>query len=365
MPAAEQSHHATQDPDLIVAGPEGLACAAGAFHVDPWKPVPLAVVTHAHADHATPGCGRYITTPRTAAFMRTRFGGDPEITELEFGHPVDLNGVRVSLHPAGHTPGSAQVRLEHDGRVWCVTGDYKRDADTTSEPFELVECDALITESTFGLPIFRWPDAAEVAADINAWRQKNAEEGATSVLLAYAFGKAQRVMALLDPSIGPIGVHGAVARLCAAYQDLGVSLPEWLHAKRETRDALKGAGTIVAPPSVAGSTWLRGFAGKGGVRTAMVSGWMTIRGRRRWRALDAGFVLSDHADWPGLLRTIEESGATRVGVTHGYAEPMARYLREVKGLDAFAVPTRFRGEDGGEENADDDRNDSPEEASTA
>jgi len=352
MPATAAQTDPHRPDDLVAAAPEGLACDAGGFHIDPWKPVPLAVVTHAHADHARPGCGRYIATPRTAAFMRARFGGDPDITELDFGTPIDLRGVRVSLHPAGHTPGSAQVRLERDGRVWCVTGDYKRDHDTTSEPFELVPCDALITESTFGLPIFDWPDPERVAEDLNRWRRDNADRGATSVLLAYAFGKAQRVLSMLDPGIGPIGVHGAVARLNRAYADLGVGLPDWIHASRDTRDELRGRGTIVAPPSVAGGTWLRPFAGPGGLRTAMVSGWMTIRGRRRWRALDAGFVLSDHADWTGLLRTIEQTGAQRVGVTHGYAEPMARYLRECRGLDAYVVPTRYQGEDGANDDGD-------------
>jgi putative mRNA 3-end processing factor len=345
---------------LIAADPRGLRCELGGFHVDPWRAVPLAVVTHAHADHATNGCDRYIASPRTCALLRSRLGPNIAVEPLPFDQTLTLGSTRISLHPAGHVLGSAQVRIQSliDDHICCVSGDYKITPhtitpDSSCEPFELVPCDTFITESTFALPVFRWPDPQSVADEINAWRADNAANGRTSVLLGYSLGKAQRILSILDPSLGLIGVHGAIHKLNAVYTELGISLPHTVHATKDNAAELKGA-TIVAPPSVAGAggtTWLRQFAGPEGLRTAMVSGWMTIRGRRRWRSHDAGFVISDHADWQGLIDTIKATGATRIGVTHGYAEPFARYLREHCSLDSFVVPTRYTGEDGAEEAA--------------
>ena len=329
-------------PDLLVATPSGLACPAGGFHVDPVAPVDLAVVTHAHADHATAGSGAYLASPATAALLRARLGEARPIREVPFGERVELGGTAVSLHPAGHVLGSAQVRVEpaDGGPVWVVSGDYKVKADPTAEAFEAVPCDVFVTESTFALPVFRWDDPESVAAGMRAWWARNASRGRTSVIFAYSLGKAQRVVRALGDGPGPIGVHGAALKLCAVYRELGVALPDHVHASAETAPDLKGSGLIVAPPSQAGAPWLRRFAGPGGLRTASASGWMAIRGRRRWRALDEGFVISDHADWPGLLAAIEATGARRVGVTHGYATPFARFLREERGLDAFVLPTR-------------------------
>ncbi len=333
--------------DLLCNDGSGLCCAEGGFHIDPWAPVDRAVITHAHADHARGGSRCYLATPETAAIMRARIGADLNIETLPYGRTVRLGGVRVSLHPAGHVLGSAQVLLVPDrGPTWCVTGDFKREPDRTCEPFEQQRCDVLVTESTFGLPVFRWRPDAEIVRSINEWRAENAAAGRTSVLLGYALGKAQRLLASLDPTIGPIGVHGAVRNLCTIYESHGVPLPDTVHANAESAEMLRGVGTIVAPPSVLGGTWLRRFASpSGGMRTAMASGWMTIRGRRRWRGTDRGFVLSDHADWPGLLETVEHSGASRVLATHGYASELARYLRETRGLDAGVLPTRFGDED--------------------
>lgn len=337
--------HARQD--LIVPTDRGLWCEAGGFHVDPWRPVDLAVVTHAHADHAAPGCGRYVASANTVALMRSRMPGRIEADTPAFGERIRLGATTVSLHPAGHVLGSAQIRIEpDDGPTWVVTGDYKTQPDPTCEPFEPVACDVLLTESTFGLPIYRWPDPAGVFAEINAWWRANAEAGRTTVLLTYALGKAQRVLAGLDPSIGPIGVHGALRGPTDAYRRAGVRLPEVEHANESTAPALKGAGLIVAPPAASATAWIRKFKGPGGLRTAFVSGWMRVRGRRRWGSVDRGFVLSDHADWSGLLATVRASGARRVGVTHGSSEPLARYLAETMGLDTFVVPTRYLGEGG-------------------
>ncbi|MEM9372505.1 MAG: ligase-associated DNA damage response exonuclease [Planctomycetota bacterium] len=335
--------------DLIRLTDRGLFCEAGGFHIDPWKPVDVAVVTHAHADHVTSGCGRYIASANTIALMRSRMSGIGGSQTPAFGEAVRLGSTTVSLHPAGHVLGSSQVRVEPDGGgdIWCVTGDYKIEADPTCEAFELVPCDVLLTESTFGLPIYRWDPSEAVFDRINAWWRANAAAERTSVLLAYSLGKAQRVLGGLDASIGPIGVHGALLGPTAAYLEAGIQLPSIVHAKKENAGGLKGGGMIVCPPSASGSGWLRAFRGSGGVRIGMVSGWMRVRGRRRWQSVDTGFVLSDHADWDGLLATIRASGARRVGVTHGSSEALARFVRDVMGLDSFVVPTRFKGEGDG------------------
>ena len=319
----------------------GLYCPAGDFHVDPWSPVPRAVVTHGHADHARWGSEAYLTAARGVDVLRIRLGSEARIEGLRWGEARTLGSARVSFHPAGHILGSAQVRIEHRGQVCVVTGDYKRHADPTVTPFEPVRCDALVTESTFGLPVFRWPDPVGEMDELNRWWQRNREEGRTSLVYAYALGKAQRVLAGLDPAIGPILVHGAVETLLPAYESAGVLLPPVERATAETARANKGRAMVVAPPSAAGTPWVRKF---GPSRSAFASGWMSIRGFRRRRAGDRGFVLSDHVDWGDLLATVEESGATQVAVTHGYADVVARFLSEERGLDATALPTRFTGE---------------------
>jgi len=339
---------------LVRPDERGLACDAGAFHIDPWRPVPLAVITHAHADHARPGSGRYVCARDGEPLLRARMGKAARITPLDYGQPAVLRGpaaaAEVTLLPAGHVLGSAQVRVRAcegrtgDDRTWIVSGDYARLPNPTCQPFEAAACDVFVTESTFGLPIYRWPKPEDEFARLNAWWRDNARNGRTSVVLAYALGKAQRVLASLDTTIGPIGVHGAVDALLDGYRCAGVALPPVVRATGEGRDALRGEGLVVAPPSVMGTPWLRRLAARG-LRTAMASGWMAVRGRRRWRSVDAGFVLSDHADWPGLLDTIEATGARTVGVTHGSSEPLARFLRERRGLDAFAITTRYAGDD--------------------
>jgi putative mRNA 3-end processing factor len=330
--------------DLLIPTESGLYCPEGDFHVDPWKPVPRAVITHAHSDHAVFGCGSYLCAGRGSEVLRLRVGASADVQGAAFGQATAVGRARVSLHPAGHVLGSAQVRVEAPGHpVWVVSGDYKTEPDATCDAFEPVRCGVFLTESTFGLPIYRWPPVPIVAEQINAWWRSSAAEGVTTVVLAYSLGKAQRVLSLLDPSIGPIGLHGAPMRFDAAYRDAGINLPPVVHASHEHARLLKGGGLIIAPPAAAGSTWIRKFAGKGGLATGQVSGWMRVRGRRRWRASDRGFVLSDHADWDGLNRAIDATGAARVGVTHGYSGPLARWLRE-RGLESFVVPTRWEGE---------------------
>ena len=332
--------------DLIVLRPEGLYCPAGDFHIDPWRPVARAVITHAHADHARRGHGAYLATAVSEGVLRARLGSIA-LQGLAYGEAVHLNGVRVSLHPAGHVLGSAQVRVEHLGQVWVASGDYftsghTNDANTTCAPFEPVRCDCFITESTFGLPIYRWQPQVDVMAAINAWWQANAAEGRASLLMGYSFGKAQRLLAGVDPAIGPIAVHSAVVPLNDAYREAGVPLPPTQRLEELDAASVRRA-LVVAPPAVHGSAWTKRL---GEHSDAFASGWMQLRGARRRQGVDRGFVLSDHADWPGLQRAIADTGASRVIVTHGYEAVMVRWLQQ-QGLQAGSFRTAFGQDDAG------------------
>ena len=327
------------DMAILEPRPRGLYCPAGDFYVDPWSPVDRAVVTHAHADHARPGSSSYLISSEGEAVFRLRLGENANLQTVAFGDRVSIGDAIVSLHPAGHMLGSAQVRVETAEGVCVVTGDYKRDGDNTCSPFETVPCDVLVTESTFGLPVYRWPKPAAVAEEINSWWSANREAGVTSVLYAYAIGKAQRVLSILDSGIGPILTHGAIESGTEAYREAGVKLPETIIATGATRDQRRGA-MVLAVPGADGTPWLRRF---GTISTAMVSGWMRIRGVRRYRSVDRGFVMSDHVDWPALLQTVSDTGASRVLATHGYTGPVVRWFRD-QGLNADALETRFSGE---------------------
>lgn len=330
---------------LVELTDRGLYCRAGDFYVDPWGAVDRAVITHAHGDHAHPECARYLAATPGRGVLALRVGLDAEIQTLAYGERLVHHGVTLSLHPAGHILGSAQVRLEHAGEVWVVSGDYKLGADPTCAPFEPVACHCMITESTFGLPIYRWAPTAEVIADISRWWRANQEATRPSLLLCYALGKAQRVLAGLDPAQGPILVHGAIERYAQAYRAAGVRLAEATPVAVTKRGADVSRALILAPPSAFHTPWARRFRQP---VSGFASGWMRIRGARRRRAIDRGFVLSDHADWPELLTAIAASRAERVLVTHGYAPALARYLGE-RGLDACVLATQFVGEAGGEE----------------
>lgn len=308
---------------MLELRPEGLYCAAGDFFVDPWAPVPRAVVTHAHSDHACPGSRDYLTATSGRDLLRERV--DAPVQAADYGERLALGDTAVSLHPAGHILGSAQVRIEHRGEVWVVSGDYKLAPDSTCAPFEPLRCHTFVTESTFGLPVFRWAPEAHTLAEIHDWWRANRAAGKTSVLFAYALGKAQRVLAALDTSIGPYWAHDSVERYSRAYRAQGVAIPP-----QGDRD---GASLIVAHP---------GYEHRGPrVSTALVSGWMRIRGPRRRQALDRGFVLSDHADWPELLRAIDATNAATVWATHGFRAPLVRWLHE-HGREAVAVEARYR-----------------------
>jgi putative mRNA 3-end processing factor len=327
--------------DLITVTPRGLYCAAGDFYIDPWQPVPRAVITHAHGDHLRGGSAEYYLAAAGVGLAKLRLPADAKLHPLAYGERLDLNATCVSLHPAGHILGSSQVRVESGGRVWVVSGDYKRDPDPTCMPFEVVMCDVFISEATFALPAYRWIDTPAVAREILGWWQENRRRGVASVLFAYALGKAQRILAELSQlTDDSVFLHGAILALTDVYRARGVRMLPTLPATIAGRSDYAGT-LILAPPSAAGSTWMRRF---GEHRTGFCSGWMRIRGDRRRRGYDRGFVLSDHADWPSLIRTCRESRATRILLTHGYTDALCRYLRE-QGVDAAALRTEYGAEE--------------------
>ncbi len=330
--------------DLVELRPDGLYCAAGDFHIDPWQPVPRAVITHGHGDHARAGMGEYHCTDETLPILRWRLGEQRYVAHA-YGEAFELNGARVSLHPAGHVLGSAQIRVEAGGAVWVVSGDYKRQPDPTCAPFEVVPCDVFITEATFGLPVYRWPETPDVVAEIVDWRRQCARRGEAAVLFCYALGKAQRVLTELaarddardEP---PPLLHGAIAAGVEVYRGAGVAMVATeAVSEQRTRDGHAGR-LVLAPPSAMGTPWLRRFRR---AQQGFASGWMRIRGNRRRRNFDRGFVISDHADWPDLLRTIEQTGARRVIATHGDTDALVRVLVE-RGVAAEALRTAFGGE---------------------
>ncbi len=325
---------------LLELTPYGLYCPRGDFYIDPWKSVDRAVITHAHSDHARAGMRCYLASEPSGGILRHRLGHKIRLQLLDYGEQLDLDGLKLSLHPAGHILGSSQVRLEADGQVWVVSGDYKTGADATCRAFEPLACHTFVTESTFGLPVFNWSSQTTILADINDWWRSNRDQGATSLLFAYALGKAQRILSGLDASIGPILTHGAVENINACYRKQGVTLP---HTRPVSTIAdpsqFKGA-MVIAPPSANTGAWTRRFKDSS---RAFASGWMQIRGHRRRLGVDRGFVLSDHCDWPGLNRAIAATSAETVWVTHGYASELVRWLAG-RGQNAQVVPSRFSGE---------------------
>ena len=326
--------------DLIVATPQGLYCPAGDFHIDPWRPVARALITHGHSDHARFGSQNYLCHADTAPVLRRRLG-DVSIETLRYGARVEINGVTVSLHPAGHVLGSAQARIERAGEVWVASGDYKTEDDGVVAAFEPVRCHVFITEATFGLPIYRWRPQAQIVDEANEWWRANAAARRASVIYAYGLGKAQRLLATLDASIGPIFCHGAIEPMNEIYRAQGVRLPQTQRVSEASGKDAFAQALVIAPPSAAASPWMKRF---GDYSDAFASGWMQIRGNRRRRGVDRGFALSDHADWPGLLAAIHATGAERVYATHGASGALTRYLRE-SGLDARGLHTEYGGEE--------------------
>ena len=331
---------------MLIETAQGLYCPDGDFHIDPWGPVPRALITHAHGDHARFGSSAYLCSDDCAPLLRRRFGSEPVIESIGYGRPLTFGSTRVSFHPAGHVLGSAQIRIEGAAGVWVVSGDYKVAPDPTCAPFEPVACDTFITESTFALPIYRWDPAAAVIAEMLSWWESNRERELTSIVFCYTIGKAQRLLAeLARVTDRPVLVHGMMVPMIDVYRSAGVAMaPTQTLIDRPRGTSLAGE-LVLAPLSARGTPWMRRL---GDISDAFASGLMRVRGVRRQRAYDRGFVLSDHADWPALLDTITVTGAARVIATHGHAEPLARFLRE-QGLDSSVMRTAWEDEGGADD----------------
>lgn len=314
---------------------EGLYCSAGDFFIDAWRPVPLCIVTHGHGDHARYGHKHYLAANDSLEILKHRLGKNIAIQTLSYGEKIKVKNCWISLHPAGHILGSSQVRIETKEGVFVVSGDYKRASDPTCEPFEVVECDLFVTESTFALPVYHWEKNDVIAKEIYDWWQGNANEDHPSVLFCYALGKAQRILSILSPLTDrTVYLHGAIFPLSQIYESKGIKMAPFQAVSEQEKSKSFVKDLILAPPSAAGSPWLRRFPS---FRTASASGWMQIRGMKKRKGMDRGFILSDHADWDGLIRTISETKAGQILTTHGSGEVLARYLKEELGLDAFEL----------------------------
>ncbi|WP_029037582.1 ligase-associated DNA damage response exonuclease [Salinimicrobium xinjiangense] len=336
---------------LLCFDQNGIYCEPAGVYLDPWKPVDKAIITHGHADHSRWGHKQYITHHTNVPIIKHRLG-EIEVSGKEYGETFTINNVKFSLFPAGHIIGSSQVRVEHKGEVWVFSGDYKTEDDKLAVPFEPVKCHAFITECTFGLPAFKWLPQEQVMNDINSWWQQNQSEGKSSVLFGYSLGKAQRLLKFLDPAIGKIFTHGAIENMTEVLRPFA-DFPETIRITRETKKEEIRGGMVLAPPSAHGSTWIRKMVP---FETGMASGWMAFRGARRRRAVDRGFVLSDHCDWQGLLASIKATGCERVICTHGYTEIFCRFLNEI-GYDARTAETQYEGELAEMNSKSDDEND--------
>lgn len=318
---------------MLIMTSRGLYCPAGNFHIDPNGAVEHAVVTHAHSDHARRGAGRYYGAACGVDLVRARLGGKIDIRGYEYGQKFRLGAVDVSFHPAGHILGSAQVRLECGGEVWVASGDYKRDADPTCAPFEVVPCDVFVTEATFGTPAYQWAKGADLGREIADWWHANAERGVNSVLFAYSLGKAQRVLGVLQPHARkPVHCHPAAIPLNACYRDQGIALAPTVDLGEVPPDRELRGELFLVPQSFlqSGQAAILGEA----YETAFASGWMAGGGFGRADAYDRGFVMSDHADWNDLVRTVVETGARKVYVQHRGKGALVKHLRSL-GLQAF------------------------------
>ncbi len=318
--------------------PSGIYCPAGDFYIDPWRPVERALITHGHADHARKGHKYYLSTDIAAPVLKHRLG-HITLETLRYSEIRQIGSARVSFHPAGHVPGSAQIRIKVGGEAWVISGDYKLEDDGLSTAFDPVSCHSFVTECTFGLPVFRWQSQAQVFQEINKWWANNAANGIVSVVGAYGLGKAQRLLCGLDLSIGKVLTHGAIEGTNRVMRAQGIVLPETEQITPETDRKGNGSTLILAPPSALQSTWERRF---GDTSNAFASGWMGLRGVRRRRSVDRGFVISDHADWDGLNAAISATGAENIYVTHGYTDVFSKWLSS-KGYHSEVVPSRFTG----------------------
>lgn len=314
----------------------GIYCQQGDFYIDPWKPVNYAVITHAHSDHARWGNKHYLAHHLSKEILKYRLG-DISLETIAYNQTIIRNGVKISLHPAGHIIGSAQVRVEYEGEVWVVSGDYKLEDDGISTPFEPVKCHSFISECTFGMPVYTWKPQEEIFKGINDWWHQNHQQGKTSVLVGYSLGKAQRILQNLNLDIGKVYTHGVIQNTHDALIKNGISLKEtYKITASTTKEEIKG-NLVLCPPSAVGTPWMKKL---NPYSFGYCSGWMAIRGAKRRRAADRGFVLSDHADWHGLIQAIEATSCESVYLTHGYTASFSRYLREI-GYDAHEANTLY------------------------
>lgn len=325
-------------PPLIIFTDKGLYCPKADIYIDPWRSVNKALITHGHSDHARRGHKAYLCHHHSVDILKHRLG-KIQVQGIEYGTELKINEVTISYHPAGHVLGSAQIKLSDSKESWVVTGDYKLAADGVAAPYVPVTCDHLITESTFGLPVFRWEAQEQVYADINNWWSKNNSENLPTMICAYSLGKAQRVLRHLDPTIGPIIAHPAVANINEITRSVGIDLPPTHTIDELSKEDLKRA-LIICPSSAQDAKWLGGLKN---IAIGMVSGWMAVRGNRRRGNIARGFVLSDHVDWPDLNKAVKASQAEHIYVTHGYTDIYTRYLNE-QGYKAAVVKTEYVGE---------------------
>ena len=331
--------------NLIRFTDKGLYCEAGNFYIDPWQPVGKVIITHAHSEHARWGSKTYLCHHFSKPILQLRLGGESNIESIDYNETVFINGVRVSLHPAGHIIGSAQIRVAYKGEIWVASGDYKLENDGISSAFEPVRCHSFITESTFGLPIYKWKTQAEIYGNIQNWIRANQSKGKTSVLIAYSLGKAQRLLNPVHQITDKIFAHGAIWNVHQTLLENGWTLPLIERITPETPKELFKGEVVIAPPSADGTPWMKRFTP---YAVGVCSGWMQVRGNFRRRYADAGFALSDHADWNGLLTAVKETGATNVYVTHGFQSAFSRYLNE-QGIKAFEVKTEYSAVGDGED----------------
>ena len=325
---------------LLVHTALGLFCPKAVVYLDPWKPVKKAILSHGHADHARWGSSSYLCTPTAAPVIKYRLG-DINLETLPFGEEKLINGVSFSFHPAGHVLGSAQIKVSYKGEMVVFSGDYKTANDGFSEAFEPVKCHTFITESTFGLPVYHWQDQKWVFNEMEEWCKNNRNNGQLSILYGYSLGKAQRILQGLPESVGPIFTHSTIEAVLNVMRNQGVSLKNTIPVNEHLTRADLLSGVIIAPPAVQNSNWLKKFEP---IRNGVVSGWMALRGARRRRNADKGFVLSDHADWEGLNEAISLTGAENVFVTHGYTDILSKWLID-KGLNAHPLETNFEGDE--------------------
>jgi putative mRNA 3-end processing factor len=320
---------------------DGLYCPDGDFYIDPWAPVSRALITHAHGDHARAGSASYLCAAPCAPLLRRRFGPEAVIETRRYGESVLFGSIGVSFHPAGHVLGSSQIRIEGPAGVWVISGDYKRAPDPTCPSFEPIPCDTFVTESTFGLPIFHWDTTATLMTEMLAWWDGNRAADRASLLFCYTLGKAQRILSeLASLTDRRVLVHGAMLLTIDVYRDAGIPMLEAAPLIELPRGTSCAGELILAPLMARGTPWMRRL---GDFSDAFASGTMRVRGARRQRNVDRGFVLSDHADWPALLQTVREVGAARVLTTHGHPEPLARYLASL-GLESGVIRTAWEGE---------------------